>query len=231
MIIRYSDPVITSSELRMIEMGYVEKYVHSIHFDRYYTEEEKRNNSSLYSSMTYEEWNNHCDQVAESFADQMAEILDTFTGKYNIHQTTPETSTLKHFRSNWDLFFKSHTIGGFNSKNRFDSFMLAFNSNRTNKQNMALLEEILKTVEAMEYKNIVCYVVYNLRIDKEKIEPAAAEAFKEIAGKFVFYSGYKGKIRIVGEQNGKPLYGFFRKGARTKYFPLKSYEVLAMTLT
>ena len=84
-------------------------------------------------------------------------------------------------------------------------------------------------MEDLEYKNIACRVQYAAYLYEGKIEEAAASAYKKIEGKFVdcFYD--RGKVRIVGEHDGKTLYGFFRKGAKKKYLALTGAEVLAMT--
>lgn len=229
MVIKHDNSYISAIASELIDRGYGVRTVHSVHFDRYYTEEEKRRNSDLYASMTREEWGKHCDEVAESFVVPMNEILQLFIGKYDIHQVSPETSTMTHFRSNWDLFFNSRKIWGHDLVHRFDSFTLTFNEHRTPEENAKLLEEVLKIVEDLEYKNIACRVQYTAYLYDGKIEEAAASAYKKIEGKFVdcFYD--RGKVRIVGERDGKTLYGFFCKGAKKKYLPLTGAEVLTMT--
>lgn len=229
MLIKHDNSYISATASELIGRGFGVRTVHSIHFDRYYTEEEKRRNSDLCASMTREEWGKHCDEVAESFAAPMSEILQIFIGKYDIHQVSPETSTMTHFRSNWDLYFNSRGVLGYDQVHRFDSFTLTFNKNRTPDENAGLLEEVLKIVEDLEYKNIACRVQYTAYLYEEKIELAAADAFKKIEGKFVDYFLARGKVRIVGERDGKTLYGFFRKGAKKKYSAMTGAEVLSMS--
>lgn len=229
MIITHDNSYISATASELIDRGYGVRTVYAVHFDRHYTAEEKRRNSDLYASMTREEWSKHCDEVAESFAAPMSEILQRFIGKYDIHQVSPETSTMAHFRSNWDLYFNSTRLRGHDNESRFESFRLTFNGYRTPEENAKLLEEVLKIVEDLEYKNIACRVQYTAYLYDGKIEEAAASAYKKIEGKFVdcFYD--RGRVRIVGEHDGKTLYGFFRKGAKKKYLAMTGAEVLAMT--
>lgn len=229
MVIIHDNTYISAASFELIDRGYGVKTVHSIHFDRHYTNEEKRRNSDLYAGMTREEWGKHCDEIAESFTAPMNEILQLFVGKYDIHQVSPETSTMKHFRTNWDLYFNPRGVLGYDQVHRFDSFTLTFNKNRTPDENAGLLDEILNIVENLKYKNIACRVQYTAYLYDGKIENAAADAFKMIEGRFVDYFFDRGKVRIVGEREGKTLYGFFRKGAKKKYLPIGGAEVLTMS--
>ena len=40
----------------------------------------------------------------------------------------------------------------------------------------------------------------------------------------------EGKIKVVDEVNNYKTYGFFRKGARSKYYKVSNTEILAMKL-
>lgn len=229
MVITHDNSYISDIATELINRGYGVKTVHAVHFDRHFSRERQLRNADLAASMTRDEWNKHCDEVAESFVAPMNEILQVFVGKYDIHQVSPETSTMDHFMSNWDLFFNSTRVRGHDNVSRFDSFRLTFNGYRTPEENAVLLDEVLKIVEDLKYNEIACRVQYTAYLYEGKIEEAAASAYKKIEGKFVdcFYD--RGKVRIVGEHDGKTLYGFFRKGAKKKYLSLTGAEVLAMT--
>lgn len=219
---------IRGNEKVLMDKGYGEMTVHSLHFDRYYTEEQMEQNRLLSHSMTNEEWSKHCDEVAESFAVPMAEILKQFVEKYDIHQVTDETSTMKHYNSDWDLFFWSDR--GWNKKAYMTHFTLSFNERRSPKQNMALLEEIIPLVETLEQENIGCRIQYDAFLDEAKIEKEANAICESLVGKFIDYHGMTGKIRVIGEENGKKEYGFFKKNARNHYYTISNADILMLHL-
>ena len=200
--------------------------VQSIHFDRYYTEKQKKCNQKTAEAMTDEQWSAHCDKVSRSFALPMEQILEHFKDRYDIHQISPETSTIEHFKSNWDLFFHSNRC--WNGKDYMDCFDLTFNNNRSVSENIELLDEILTLVKAMEYESIYCRVQREAVLDTEKIKHKAEESFENLSGRFINYHGTIGKIKDVSEGKDNKKYGFFKKGARTKYHIVSDVEILTM---
>lgn len=216
---------INANEKLLIEKGYGKLSVHSIHFDRHYTEEQKENNRRTAETMTSDEWSKHCDEISKSFEKPMMEILHTFTEKYDIHQVSEETSTYEHYASDWDLYFWTNT-----EKNHMDYFKLNFNKKRNPEQNMKLLEEIIAFVETMEYENIGCRIQYDAVIDEKRVETEVKVICEQLAGKFITYCGFVGKIKSVGEYNGIKKYGFFKKGAKNKYYKISNTEILAMNM-
>lgn len=226
MNLKHDYSYINNTESKLISAGYGEITVHSIHFGRYYTEEEKKVNRERAEHMTRGEHNRYCDIVSASFHKPLTEILGAFTGKYDIHQTSPETSTMSHYRSDWDLYF--HSNRGWNGKDYMDSFTLTFNENRTPAQNMEMLSEIVTMLENMNYKNIECRIQYDATINEEKVAAAASTICDDLIGKFINYCGMTGKIKVVTEENGRKQYGFFKKNARNKYYTVSYAEILAM---
>lgn len=188
----------------LIKNGYGKMTVHSIHFT----------------------WNKCCDGYVESFSVPLADVLQEFVTKYDIHQVSEETSTMEHYNSNWDLFFWSDK--GWNKKDFMTHFSLTFNTNRTPEQNMKLLEKIISLVELMNYENVVCHIQYEAFIDKKKVEEKANAIYKNFVGKFIKYCGMTGKIKVIQEENGIKKYGFFKKNARNKYYPITNMEILTM---
>ena len=215
---------ISANETMLMDNGYGKLSVHSIHFDRHYSEEQKENNRKTAESMTREEWGRHCDKIAEGFAKPMTEILEKFMNKYSIYQASEDV----RYDSDWDLFFWSDR--GWNGKDFMTHFSLTFNDNRSPEQNMELLDEIISLVETMEYENIGCRIQYNAVIDNERVETEAKTICERLIGKFIDYHGMIGKIKVVREENGIKEYGFFKKNARNKYYSISNTEILAMNM-
>lgn len=215
---------INANETMLMDKGYGIMSVHSIHFDRHYSEEQKEKNRQLAESMTREEWSKHCDRIAESFAKPLNEILEKFLRKYSIYQASENIS----YDSDWDLFFWSDR--GWNGKDFMTHFKLNFNKERSPEQNLILLDEIISLVETMEYKNIGCRIQYDVVIDNERVETEAKTICERLVGKFIDYHGMIGKIKVVRDENGIKEYGFFKKNARNKYYSISNVDILAMNI-
>lgn len=228
MEIKHDYSYINNTDMLLMNKGYGTMAVHSIHFDRSYTEEQKAENSRFYESVTDDEWAQHCEEIGRLFSKAMNEILNVFKGKYDIHQVSEETSTLKHFSSDWDLFFWSDR--GWNGKDYMTHFSLTFNDKRSPEQHMGLLAEILPMVEQMKYENIKCRVQYTAVIDQGKVEEEAKAICEMVLGSFVRYHGMIGKIKVIGENNGLKEYGFFKKRAKTRYYKVSYRDILASEL-
>lgn len=229
MIVKNDLGYISATEFELMDRGYGEKSVYSIHFGRHFSEEEKAENAARYSAMTHEEWGKSCDKLAQSFEKPMTEILNEFISKYDIHQVSPETSTTEHFRSDWDLYYNSHHCLGYDKQRYFDGFTLTFNKRRSVEQNMRLLEDIISMVENLNHKNIACRVQYDAVIDEKKVAADVEKAVDNLIGKLIEYCGMTGKIKVVGETSEGKKYGFFRKNARKRYYPVSGIEILAMS--
>lgn len=228
MYINHDYSYISKNEHKLINYGYGKMTVHSIHFDRHYSEEQKEKNRQLAESITREEWNKHCDKIAKSFDQLMKDILSVFVSKYNIHQVSEETSTMEHYRSDWDMYFYSNR--GWNGKNYMDYFSLSFNEKRNPEQNMKLLEEIIAILKILEYENIGCRIQYDAAIETKKVEEMGKNICEMLIGKFIKYHNMIGKIKVVYESNESKEYGFFKKNARNKYYPVSYMEILAMNI-
>ena len=219
---------INANETMLMDNGYGKLSVHSTHFDRHYSEEQKEKNREIAESMTREEWSKHCDEIAEGFAKPMEEIVKQFASKYDIYQACEYTGKKISFDNDWDLFFWSDR--GWNGKDFMTHFKLNFNKERSPEQNMTLLDEIISLVETMEYENIGCRIQYDAVIDNERVETEAKTICERLVGKFIDYHGMTGKIKVVREENGIKEYGFFKKNARNKYYSISNTEILAMNM-
>lgn len=107
-------------EKGLIDKGYADLDIHSLHFDRYFTEEEKENNKKLADILNNnsEEWNKHCDNISKMINQKLIPIIEMLNNRYDIHQYTEEKCGMKHYKNNWDLFFYSNK--GWNKKDYFD---------------------------------------------------------------------------------------------------------------
>ena len=219
---------ISETEKVLIRKDYAKLTVHSIHFDRHYSEAQKEKNRQLAKSMTDAEWVKHCAMVSRRFEKPLKSILQQFIDRYDIHQISEETDTIEHYKSNWDLYFWSNE--GWNGKDYMDCFSLSFNDGRTPEENLKLLEKIIPLVEAMDYDNIGCRIQYNAVIDNEKVEKEAKTICNSLLGKFIDYHGVKGKIKIVEDSDGNKEYGFFRKNAKSKYYRISYADILVMKM-
>jgi hypothetical protein len=225
MLIKHDYSYINEGE-KLINKGYAELDIHSLNFDRHYTEEEKENNRKQAESMTREEWSKHCDEISEQIYNQMLPVMNLLNDKYDIHQITEEKSGMDHYRSNWDLYFYSNK--GWNGKNHFDHMKISFNDKRLVEQNQNLLEEILALLEQLDIKNVYCRVQYTTRTNDEKIKNKAMEICENLLDKSIEYQGMKGKIKTIDK--AKKIYGFFKNKARTHYYNISdTYLILNFT--
>ena len=228
MYINHDYSCISSDELKLIDSGYGQMSVHSLNFGRHYSEGQKAKNRQVSKTMTTQEWNKCCEQIAESFDKPLMEILSVFVSKYDIHQVSEETSTMEHYKSDWDMYFWSNR--GWNNKDYMDCFSLTFNDKRSPEQNMKLLEEIVAILESFEYENIGCRIQYNAVIDEKKVEETGKSICENLIGKFINYCGITGKIKSVQNRDGNIGYGFFKKNARKYYYPISYTEIVSMNI-
>lgn len=197
MLIKQDKSYLTIQDETLIKMGLAELDIHSLNFSRYYSEEEKKENSSLANKLTRDEWNKHCDEVVKTLHKKMLSILDIFD-----------------INNYWGLHFWNNSMG----KDYFDYMKLSFSEDNPIQDNQKLLYKILKELSPMDVKNVYCRVQYTTRKNKELIDSKAIEICESILNKTIHYQGMIGKIkRINGETNS---YGFFKKGARTKYYTI-----------
>lgn len=82
MYIEHDYHYINANENLLIEKGYGKISIHSIHFDRHYSEEQKEKNRQIAESMTSEQWSRHCEEVAKGFSKPLNDILKQFIDRY-----------------------------------------------------------------------------------------------------------------------------------------------------
>lgn len=221
MLIKTNYGNLDKREINMVKKGYGKVVIHSIAFDRSFSDNQKRENSIKAKTMTREEWGEYCLQFSKSLEKPMLEIKNLFASKYDIHQVSAETGTMEHYRSNWDLYFWHNT-----NRPYMDYFTLTFNSKRTAEQNMDLLREITSFVELLDYHpSVECHIVYKIQYDEEKIKMDSGKICEDLKNKFILHRGIIGKIKMI-DSNGEKRYVFFPKGKKKKYLELSLNELL-----
>lgn len=208
----------------LIEKGYAELSIHTLHFDRDFSEEEKEENRRQANILSKDDWSKRCDNFSEYVYNQLKGIVEYFSNNFDCHQISEEKSTTEHYRSDWDLFFYSNR--GWNKKEYFDFFTMSFNEMRTAKSNIQLMNKIIDDVKKMEIKNVYCRVQYSLKINEEKLEQDSIKVIESIGDKFVIYNGITGKFKLVNEYGNIKIYGFFPKGSKKKYYSVNNRSVV-----
>ena len=208
---------VSSSDEKLIERGLADLTVYSLNFDRFFTEEEKEENSRQAKGLDRDQWSQRCDEFSERIHEQLFPIIDFLSKKYNVHQYKENTS-MEHYKSNWDLFFYSNR--GWNGKDYYDHFKLSFNTNRTILENTKLANEIVELLKSIDVKNVSCSIQYSAEKHKKEIHEIATRLCEEFVGKFIEYLGMTGKIKVVNEFEGGKYYGFFEKGKRVRYYAI-----------
>ncbi|OQA46792.1 MAG: hypothetical protein BWY46_01973 [Firmicutes bacterium ADurb.Bin300] len=199
---------------QLIRMGYATLDIHSLIFDRYFTEEEMQQNreyAERYGTNS-SEWAERCDRSTTEIAKQIDEVLCLFA-KYDIHQISADTSSMEHYRSNWDLYYYSNR--GWNGKDMADHVTLSFNKNRTVEENMALLAEIVEMLNHsnVDAPNVKCRVQYQTHKNEEKIKAEADAICERLQGQTINHSGITGKIKRLND-----CWTFWKLRAKNHYY-------------
>jgi len=214
----------TCNRDKLIEKGFADLDIHSLNFDRFYTEEQKQENYNFAQTVTKEQWSEHCEEISKSIYTKLLPIVELLNSKFTLYQYNSNVS----YNSNWDLFFYSNK--GWNEKDYFDHMEISFNDRRTVEENKLLLSEVLQILESLDVTGIQCRVQYKARKEDEKIKNKANEIIENLLNKNITYQGFEGKIKVVSEHNGTKEYGFFKKRARSKYYKIcNEYLVLNFT--
>lgn len=203
----------------LIENGYASTGIHSLNFDRYFTDEEMEENRQAAQRLNSQEWTEYWDKHGQKTCEQMKGIMEVLSVKYSIYQYNPQVKYGEH-----DLFFWSNK--GWNGKDWYDCVQLSFNNELSEDRNNEILNELLDLLSNMEFNNITCRVQYKTLRDDEKLYADAAKQYDEFKGKFVNYGSRIGKVKEVGEFNGRKEYGFFKKGARKVFYHLTNEEMI-----
>ena len=214
---------VSESSQTLINRGLADLSVHSLNFDRYFTDEEMEHNREEAERLNTnrETYSKRCEEISRNIYNQLLLIAELLDKNFNMHQYTTEKSTMTHFNSDWDLFFYSNR--GWNGKDYFDYMQISFNEKRTAKQNQELLKKVLTLLTAVKANNIKCRIQYDVIYHENEIAKEAASVFEKMGNKFIAYDGMIGKIKKVDD-----AYGFFKKGSKKRYYPIGNACMLTL---
>lgn len=210
----------TYTNTRLIEAGYADLTVHSLRFDRFYTEEEKGQNMQAAESMTLEEWHNRCEESSKEIYKQLMKIVPLFE-KYRIVYRVDLATNHGYYESSDNLYFYSNK--GWNGKDYFDHFTLSFDKNRPAEEIISFKNEIISMLEKSntDTPNIICIVQYDDKPNEKKLTEDAEIICKELEGKTIEYGGMKGKIKRLGD-----CWTFWKLRARRSYYHINNEELV-----
>jgi len=216
--------VITNKVL--IDLGYATMGIHSLVFDRYFTEEEMEENRKAAKEygLNSEAWIKRCDLMGETICKQMEYMMNILNEKYLIAQYNKNVKYGTH-----DLHFYCNR--GWNNKTWYDHIQMCFNENKGEEENNRLLCELLDILSAMELKNVSCRVQYKTIVNQKKLHEDALKICKQYEGKFINYRGMVGKIKYITNSEGQQEYGFFKKGAKNKYYRINDADLVMLNIT
>lgn len=203
----------------LIEAGYADLTVHSLRFDRFYTEEEKEQNMRAAESMTLEEWHNRCEESSKEIYKQLMKIVPLFE-KYGIVYRVDPATNHGHYESE-ELHF--HSNKGWNGKDYFDHFTLSFDMDKPAEEIISFKDEIVSMLENSntDTPNIKCVVQYDVKVNEKKLAEDAEIICKELEGKTIEYGGMKGKIKRLGD-----CWTFWKLRARRSYYYINNEELV-----
>lgn len=209
----------------LIDLGYATIGIHSLVFDRHFTDEEMEDNRKAAEKIgnNTEAWNKRCNQRGEAICKQMEQMMIILNAKYSIAQYNDSIKYGTH-----DLHFYCNR--GWNNKTWYDHIQMCFNEKNGQEENNKLLSELLDILSSMELKNVGCRVQYETVVNDKKLHEDAIKICKQYEGKFIFYRGAEGKIKCVSDNNNQKEYGFFRKGAKNKYYRISDSDLVMLNI-
>lgn len=206
----------------LIDMGYADLDVHSLIFDRYFTEEEMQQNRELAArrETNSSEWKESCESLTTKIAKQLQKVLCLFEN-YDIYQMPGKTNSWNHYNSNWDLFF--HSNKGWNGKDIADYATLSFNEKRTATENMTLLAEIIAMLNNsnVDAPNVKCRVQYWTHENDVKIKAEADAICERLQGQTINHSGITGKIKRLDDR-----WTFWKSRAKNHYYNINPVSLI-----
>lgn len=225
-MIREDKSYMSKLDLKAIEKGIAKLDIYSLRIDReQYTEEQKEENKKLADSVSRDEWSKHCDDVKKRIAQKIEPLIESLSNKFNIYQYKNNSI---EYGSNWDLFFWCNC----NKEGQDFSYVtLSTNKKRTVEERSSDIKKVLEYIQEIGFKGIDVIIQYTATYNEEVVKNIALNYFNQIQNNVVKCFGYDGKIKNVGTDNkGNIYYGFFKKGARSKYYRISDMNLLEMAI-
>lgn len=197
-------------DLLSVEKGVAELGIHSIRFSNLLTEEEKTENSKAAETLSREDWSKRCDENRLKVAVKVEKIIDLIHENFVIYQY--KNKDIDYSKDNWDLFFWS---------NSEDLSYVTLNPNekRSNEQQIEDINKVLSLLKTINIEGIQVHIQHKVIYKEEIVQDIVLNEYNNVKDKFINYNGLNGKIKEVGKNyRGKVVYGFFKKGARSKYY-------------
>lgn len=202
--------------------GYCKERLYNLEFSRFFSEEEKKRNLAFANSHSADEVKAWADENARETHEILMKVASLFKA-YDIHQFSPETSTMAHCNSDWDLFWYSNK--GWNGTNYVSYFTLSFNEKRDERKNFRLYQEIVELLSESDILNVNCNVQHTVEWNDKKLAADAAVFAERLNGITVVYAPFgfnmEGKIKPV--ENG---FGFFKKNSKSKYYDISNLDIV-----
>lgn len=207
----------------LVDLGYGTIGVHSLVFDRCFSDEEMEENRKIAEEYgtNSEVRNERYDQKGKLICEQMKHMMKILNEKYSIAQYNENVKYGMH-----DLHFYCNK--GWNNKSWYDHIQMCFNEKKGYDDNGKLLNEILDILSNMDLKNVKCRVQYETIVDEKRLHDDALKVCEQYEGKLINYRGVEGKIKCVGSNNNQKEYGFFKKGARSKYYIISDSDLIML---
>jgi hypothetical protein len=162
----------------------------------------------------------------KSNAAKIESLLDAMAVKHKIYQYKDKTISYRQY--GWDLFFWCNH----DSEGRDYSYVtLDTNKKRSVEQRAVDVAKALEDMQQIGLEGIEVYIQYMTTYDSNKVKIIVLDYLAKTADKPVEMMGQKGKIKPVGTNHiGETVYGFFKKGAKTKYWQLSYESILRLAL-
>jgi len=222
-MIKEDKSYLSKLDLLTIEKGIAQLDIHSLRFDRVdFTEEEKEENRRIANIVSQEEWERLCDENKRRTAMKIEPIIESLSNKFDIHQY--KDSSMGHYQSDWDLFFWCNN----DNKGRDMSYVtLSLNENRIVERRILDVEQVLNYIKEIGFDGVNITIQYTATYNDDKVREIALEYAEKVKNTVVQLMGYSGKIKKVSNDQ----YGFFKKGAKKRYYQLSNKLLLEMAIS
>lgn len=224
MIIGEDKSYLRKLDLELINKGYADLDIHSVHFEKKFSEEQKNKNKENIEKMSKQEWEIYCDNIWCEFSEKLKTIIDKLDSEYLIYQYKKD---LDYIKDDWDYFFYSDR--GWNKKNYFTFFELKPNSKRPLGKRLIDVNNLINFLKNQQISDdILIRIQYDIFKNEDKIKNDALNFIDKIKNTFINYNGMTGKIKIISVNENNIKYGFFKKGAKTHYYNISYPDILPL---